>query len=510
MNSNLKTLWSGFSASIIGSGHIKRGLPCQDASSVVTGPRPALIVCDGRGSASRSQDGASAAVRDFTSQCAVFEPLLATILDADEADAGRWEQFCRILYRTLMQTKLNLSAEHNVPEKEFDFTVAAAVIGTNWIGCFQVGDGAIVLRQDGIVETAFSPDKGEFANQTHFLRKNGEAKGKFHAKLFSAKENSGIAITSDGPEHLMFHIATMTPGKIFSMLFDDMQSGSLTKQDIMDYLTRREWDKDPRGQDDRSIAILAPELARQEVAPESEELDPVEKTFAPQTEGEMKAGTPDNHPTFKTSTTPQHEKENTGVTTSECQSRASLTVPHDEEEKAEISQALDSSAADCVSHENGDETKCITTLEHTSTANRTNLISSGITGAAIVVLLLSMAHIQFEMKAVHQELGAIRAQQTTKVESLSQAPDSTDVESLRQSCTELVDVPHLDGTVVDGECTHVEVSDDDVVTATRTESLAEQVFLSQETEEGFRRDGEVLYLTHDPSEKRFSESHPEE
>ena len=91
MNNNLKSLWSGFSASIIGSGHIKRGLPCQDASTVVTGPRPALIVCDGRGSASRSQDGASAAVRDFTSQCAVFEPLLATILDADEADAGRWE-----------------------------------------------------------------------------------------------------------------------------------------------------------------------------------------------------------------------------------------------------------------------------------------------------------------------------------------------------------------------------------------------------------------------------------
>lgn len=270
MNSNLNSLWSGFSASIIGSGHIKRGLPCQDASTVVMGPRPALIVCDGRGSASRSQDGASGAVRDFASQCAVFEPLLATILDADEADAGRWEQFCRILYRTLMQTKLNLSAEHNVPEKEFDFTVAAAVIGTNWIGCFQVGDGAIVLRQNGTVETAFSPDKGEFANQTHFLRENGEAKGKFHAKLFSAKENSGIAITSDGPEHLMFHLATMTPGKIFSMLFDDMQRRSLTKQDIMDYLTRREWDKDPRGQDDRSIAILAPELAQQEAAPEQE------------------------------------------------------------------------------------------------------------------------------------------------------------------------------------------------------------------------------------------------
>ena len=267
MNHIFDGSWSGFSASIPGSGHIRRGLPCQDASAVVVNPRPALIVCDGRGSASRSQDGASGAVRDFISQCAILEPMLASTLDADEADAGQWELFCRFLYRTLMQTKLNLAAKCGMPEKEFDFTVAAAIVGTNWIGCFQVGDGSIVLRQNGISETAFLPDKGEFANQTYFLRENGETRGKFHAKLFSAKENSGIAITSDGPEHLMFRLNDMTPGPIFSSLFDDLQNGNLIKQDIMDYLTRREWDNDPRGQDDRSIAILAPKLDRKESDP---------------------------------------------------------------------------------------------------------------------------------------------------------------------------------------------------------------------------------------------------
>lgn len=459
MNNNLKSLWSGFSASIIGSGHIKRGLPCQDASTVVTAPRPALIVCDGRGSASRSQDGASSAVRDFTSQCAVFEPLLATILDADEADAGRWEQFCRILYRTLMQTKLNLSAEHNVPEKEFDFTVAAAVVGTNWIGCFQVGDGAIVLRQNGSVETAFSPDKGEFANQTHFLRENGEAKGKFHAKLFSAKENSGIAITSDGPEYLMFHLATMTPGKIFSMLFDDMQSRSLTKQDIMDYLTRREWDKDPRGQDDRSIAILAPELARQDAAPEPETLNAAGMPTAPQTEDETDAGTPESHPTFETPTAPQSEAENPGMAANGCQSGTSPAVPHDEAEEAEASPASDSSATDTDSPENGNETERGTTPEHTSAANRTNLISGGITGAAIVVLLLSMAHFQFEMKAVHQELGAIQAQQTTIAEHIHPPFDLTRAESFQQPGNAVDDVQHTEGTIFDEDKPAIEVAD---------------------------------------------------
>lgn len=250
--------WSGFSASIPGSGHIRHGLPCQDASAVVQSPRPALIVCDGRGSASRSQDGAKGAVDAFATQCAVFEPMLASILDADEAAPARWEMFCRILYRTLRQVQVNLASKQGISEKEFDFTVAAAIVGKNWIGCFQVGDGSIVLRQDGTPITAFLPDKGEFANQTHFLRENGESAGKFHGELFSAHANSGIAITSDGPEHLMFQLKDMTPGPIFSHFFDDLQNDNLTKQDIMDYLTRREWDNDPRGRDDRSIAILAP------------------------------------------------------------------------------------------------------------------------------------------------------------------------------------------------------------------------------------------------------------
>ncbi|MBQ7650604.1 MAG: protein phosphatase 2C domain-containing protein [Victivallales bacterium] len=258
MNKNLCDNWTGFSASIPGSGHIRRGLPCQDASAAITAPRPALIVCDGRGSASCSQDGAQGAVKAFKSQIAVFEPMLASILDNDVPPDSQWEMFARIMYRTLMQVKLDLAEERGIPEKEFDFTVAFAIIGDRSIGCFQVGDGAIVLRQKGENITAFPPDKGEFANQTHFLRENGEASGKFHAALFKTTENTGVAITSDGPEHLMFKLKDMTPGKVFGVMLDDLHDQNLCWQDIMDYLTRRDWDNDPRGADDRSLAILAP------------------------------------------------------------------------------------------------------------------------------------------------------------------------------------------------------------------------------------------------------------
>ncbi len=250
----------GFAASVPGAGHIRYGTPCQDASGVTLAPRPAAIVCDGRGSAKLSHFGAQGAVKGFFSQLNVLEPFLAGALDCD-ASPEKWDGLCRLFYRTLMQVKLDLAAERGVEEKEFDFTVAFAVAGRKSIGCFQVGDGAIVLRQDGVCQTAFDPDKGEFANQTQFLRPGGEDAGKFHAAIFPAANNTGIAITSDGPEYLMFRQPDMEPGPIFGQMLDDLSKDELCEQDLRDYLTRSVWATDPRGADDRSIAVLMPNAA---------------------------------------------------------------------------------------------------------------------------------------------------------------------------------------------------------------------------------------------------------
>ena len=62
----IRPRWSALAASIPGSGHIRRALPCQDASRAILSPRPALIVCDGRGSATHSHDGAHAAIDAFS------------------------------------------------------------------------------------------------------------------------------------------------------------------------------------------------------------------------------------------------------------------------------------------------------------------------------------------------------------------------------------------------------------------------------------------------------------
>jgi len=249
--------WCGHAVSVPGNGHIRREIPCQDASGVWLSPRPCLVVCDGRGSARLSHLGAQAAVKAFRSQCAVMERRLANLLDTRRCEPREWHRFCQLMARTVCQQKIELAEAHSCPEDEFDFTIAFAVIGVRRIGFFQVGDGALTLRRDGACQTVFLPDKGEFDNQTCFLHPGDEESRKLHTVMVAADGVSGVAATSDGPEHLMFDLQNMTPGPIFDQMFTDLQAGRFPRQSSLDYLTGARWSRDPRGNDDRSLAIIA-------------------------------------------------------------------------------------------------------------------------------------------------------------------------------------------------------------------------------------------------------------
>ena len=256
----------GLAVSVPGNGHIRREIPCQDASGAWPAPRPCLIVCDGRGSARYSHFGARAAVKAFRSQCAVLDDLLDAVLDHEKRNDSRWLRFCDLMIRTVCRQKLELAEEYDCDEAEFDFTIAFAVWGKERCGFFQVGDGAIVVR--GAAEcchTLFKPDKGEYDNETRFLRPEAEFDRDYHARLIPAGDINAVAITSDGPEFLMFDLADMMPGPIFDRMFGDCAAGGLTRQDLLDYLTRGCWSRDPRGSDDRSIAILSRTIKKEDL-----------------------------------------------------------------------------------------------------------------------------------------------------------------------------------------------------------------------------------------------------
>ena len=161
------------------------------------------------------------------------------------------------MVRTVCQQKIELAEEHGCPESEFDFTIAFAIAGERRIGFFQVGDGALTIRRNGAFQVVFLPDKGEFDNQTSFLHPGDEESRKLHATLLNAEGVTGVAATSDGPEYLMFDLQGMAPGPIFNQMFTDLQAGQFPRQSSLDYLTGSRWTRDPRGNDDRSLAIIA-------------------------------------------------------------------------------------------------------------------------------------------------------------------------------------------------------------------------------------------------------------
>lgn len=249
----MNNIWKNFAASVPGRGHIIKDVPCQDASIAIAEPRPALLVCDGRGSAKFSHFGAQEAAKAFAEMCYNIEPLLSKTLD--DADDCHWESMAQIFYRTLAKVQTRLAEEKGLGCREFEFTANLAIAGKKRIGFMQVGDGAIVIAGNGTTRTLFSSDKGEFANQTQFIQPGGESRA-FHQTTLEMTAVDAIAITTDGPQFLMFDLKNMIPGPVFEKIFSDALNEDFSRQDILDFLTKKNWDNDGRGHDDRSLGIM--------------------------------------------------------------------------------------------------------------------------------------------------------------------------------------------------------------------------------------------------------------
>jgi hypothetical protein len=65
-----------------------------------------------------------------------MEDLLAAILDGEKWNDNRWNRFCDLMIRTVCQRKMELAEKFDLPEREFDFTIAFAVWGKERCGFF--------------------------------------------------------------------------------------------------------------------------------------------------------------------------------------------------------------------------------------------------------------------------------------------------------------------------------------------------------------------------------------
>lgn len=244
-------MWRILHDSVAGTSHRGAGLPCQDSTYAQAVPSPhgeVLIgVCaDGAGSALHSDVGSKRA-------CLELARLVVDFLDhspvegVNVATATVW--CCRIL--DAMNTE---AAELGVPVRDLASTVLTAIVGEEHALFFQIGDGAIVVGQNGRYEPIFWPAHGEYVNTTTFITE-GEFETNLHVATSEAVDE--VALFTDGLEMLVLDVARRSAHQeFFAPMFASMRAAS--QEDDLDVDFRAFLDSprvNEKTDDDKSLIL---------------------------------------------------------------------------------------------------------------------------------------------------------------------------------------------------------------------------------------------------------------
>ncbi len=157
--------WRAAYASVLGTSHLKRGSPCQDAGGCVvvraTDGNEVLIaaVADGAGTVECSDAGASLAVSRFLRDFAEPEPTSIK------------REFVVEWIGSVQSEIAVLAAQEGRESRDYACTILGAVITNSCAVYVQIGDGAIIVgtEEPGEYTWIFWPQHGEYANVTNFL-----------------------------------------------------------------------------------------------------------------------------------------------------------------------------------------------------------------------------------------------------------------------------------------------------------------------------------------------------
>ena len=134
------------------------------------------------------------------------------LIELDRLSVVKW------LEQVRAEIFLRAKSEGLLP-REFACTVAAAIIGLDYGMFLQIGDGAIVISEEGLNEYSpiFWPHHGEFANQTNFITQDNFSEILDFASI--KQKFDKIALFTDGLERLIldFQSRTVYPPSISSI-----------------------------------------------------------------------------------------------------------------------------------------------------------------------------------------------------------------------------------------------------------------------------------------------------
>ncbi len=253
--------WKVIAASAAGTSHAAAGTACQDAYDYRITADGIFIaaVADGAGSARFAGEGAALAVQS----------VIDFLTSALEAKIPETTDDCRALLRDgLIQTRLCL--EERAAKKGFcgtpsvpcpevtlgDFatTLLTVFVTDRHLAAFQVGDGAIVYREEtGTLTVACEPDHGEYLNETRFVTSE-DLEQHTHYRIESGRDISSLAILSDGLEMLAIVYRDNTAfGPFFNPFFDFVRGKDSCNEDLQQFISSERVCE--RSDDDKTLVL---------------------------------------------------------------------------------------------------------------------------------------------------------------------------------------------------------------------------------------------------------------
>jgi hypothetical protein len=246
--------WKTISATALGKSHEALGSPCQDFVAHSDVPVANIVIgvlADGAGSALHSEIGAQLAVTTS------LNFLSANVINAIPTG----EEQTKLLFESLVSAVRNHLKEYadknQIRLRDLACTLIAFAASPCRLIAMQIGDGFVVARLDGNpnYEQLFTPEKGEYFNETAFVTENDALKS---LKIYHhTGEIAFICLSSDGLEPVAIFRKDMQPSsQFFSALEKSFRESPDLKLGIREL---KEWLESPnlsqRVDDDKSMLL---------------------------------------------------------------------------------------------------------------------------------------------------------------------------------------------------------------------------------------------------------------
>ncbi|MCR5260600.1 MAG: protein phosphatase 2C domain-containing protein [Candidatus Gastranaerophilales bacterium] len=205
-------------SSVKGTSHIKTDTPKQDSLYVfgfVSDKKHYLIsaVADGAGTAKYSDISSAFLCRYLAFQMKIWLTKRKDLSDFKKEIFCEWiKKFQILLYKKYIAKNKKTSL------RDFSTTVLFSVLGDNLNVFAQIGDGAIAAGNQTELKCVFIPQKGEYANTTHFITEEHFEKYLMFASTDEKIER--LAVHTDGIEMISLINLEKPSLQFFNPFFD--------------------------------------------------------------------------------------------------------------------------------------------------------------------------------------------------------------------------------------------------------------------------------------------------